>query len=186
MDKIRWMSYTKKSLKDISRTKKHGPYSALSWDNSLPQLNSIEPLTIRSLITLRQHASYEDDGDDGDAVVILLRRLSSLLSNVSSSDESLPIVLLHTSFHDFLTNKEKRGSFYVGLRDAHRQLAHPCLGLLLNKLKFNIYNLESSHLANNNVKDLSTHVDKYTPPTLLYACRHLDQFQVVWKTSNSL
>ncbi len=135
-------------------------------------ITSIEPLTIRSLTTLRQHASH-DDGDDRDAVVILLRRLSSLLSNVNSSDESLPIVPLHTSFRDFLTNK-KSGGFYVGLRDAHRQLAHSCLGLLLSDLKFNVCKLESSYLANKDVKDVNSRVDKYISPALLYACRFWD------------
>ncbi len=135
-------------------------------------ITSIEPLTIRSLTTLRQHASF--GGDDRDAVIVLLRRLGSLLSNVNSSNEDLPIVPLHTSFRDFLTNKEKSGDFFVSLRDAHRQLAHSCLGLLLNGLKFNICNLESSYLANKDVKDLRSRVDKHIPPALLYACRFWD------------
>ncbi len=135
-------------------------------------ITSIEPLTIRSMTTLRQHASF--DGDDRDAVVILLRRLGSLLSNVSSSDESLPIIPLHTSFRDFLTNKVKSGDFFVSLRDAHCQLAHSCLGLLLKDLKFNICNLESSYLANKDIKDLKSRVDKHIPPALLYACRFWD------------
>ena len=95
---------------------------------------SIEPLTIRSLTTLRRHADDADDVDD-DAVVILLRRLGSLLSNVNSSDGNLPIIPLHTSFRDFLTNGEKSGDFWVNLHDVHRQMAHSCLGLLLNGLK---------------------------------------------------
>ncbi len=136
-------------------------------------ITSIEPLTIRSLTTLRQHTSH-DDGDDRDAVVILLRRLGSLLDNVNSSDESLPIVLLHTSFRDFLTNREKSGDFCISPRDAHRQLAYSCLGLLLNDLKFNICKLESSYLANKDVKDLNSRVDKYISPALLYACRFWD------------
>jgi len=134
-------------------------------------ITSIEPLTIRSLITLQQHT---DDDDDDDAVVKLLRRLGSLLSNVNSSEESLPIIPLHTSFRDFLTNKEKSGDFCVRLRDAHRQLAHSCLGLLLKDLKFNICNLESSYLANKDVQDLNSRVDKQIPPALLYACRFWD------------
>ena len=143
-------------------------------------ITSIEPLSIRSLTTLRRHASSsspyndDDDDDDGDAVVILLRRLGSLLSNVNSSDKNLPIIPLHTSFRDFLTNKEKSGEFCVGLRDAHRQLAHSCLGLLLKDLKFNICNLESSYLANKDVKDLRSRVDKHISPALLYACRFWD------------
>jgi len=135
-------------------------------------ITSFEPLTIDSLITLRQHASF--DGDDRDAVVILLRRLGSLLTNVNSSDESLPVIPLHTSFRDFLTNEEKSGDFFVSLRGTHRHLAHSCLGLLLNDLKFNICNLESSYLANKDVEDLRSRVDKHVPPALLYACRFWD------------
>ncbi len=136
-------------------------------------VTSIEPLTICSLTTLRKHAS-DDARDDRDAVVRLLRRLGSLLSNVNSVDQNLPIVPLHTSFRDFLTNKEKSGDFCVGQRDAHRQLAHSCLGLLLKELKFNICNIESSYLANKDVEDLDSRIDKHIPPVLLYACRFWD------------
>ena len=148
---------------------------------------SFEPLSIRSLTTLRRHGHAIDDDndddsgdtdngddDDGGAVLILLRRLGSLLSNVNSSDETLPIIPLHTSFRDFLTNKDKSGDFCVDLRDAHRQLAHSCLGLLLNSLKFNICGLETSYLANEDVADLQSRVDEHIPPALSYACRFWD------------
>ena len=138
-------------------------------------ITSIEPLTIRSLITLRQHASY--DKRDGAAITGLLRRLGSLLSNVNSADDSLPIIPLHTSFRDFLTNKDKSGDFYFHVRDAHDQLAHSCLNLLLDPvdgLKFNICKLETSYLANDDVEDLDTRVGLHIPPTLLYACRFWD------------
>ena len=132
-------------------------------------ITSVEPLSIRSLTTLRRHSF--SSASESDAVVTLLRRLGSLLSNVNSSDENLPIIPLHTSFRDFLTNKEKSGkSFCVSVRDAHRQLAHSCLGLLLNDLKFNICNLETSYLANKDVTDLNSRVEKHVPPALLYAC----------------
>jgi hypothetical protein len=132
-------------------------------------ITSIEPLTIRSLITLRRHASYNKRSDA--AVIGLLHRLGSLLSNVDSSDKNLPIIPLHTSFRDFLTNKDKSGDFYIGVRDAHHQLVHSCLGLLLDGLKFNICKLETSYLANDDVEDLNTRVDEHIPPALLYACR---------------
>ena len=136
-------------------------------------ITSIEPLSIRSLTTLRRHATDLDDDDD-DAVIILLRRLGSLLSNVHSSDENLPIVPLHTSFRDFLINEVKSGDFWVDLREVHRQMAHSCLSILLDGLKFNICQLETSYLANKDVDDLKTRVDKYIPPVLLYACRFWD------------
>ena len=138
-------------------------------------ITSIEPLTIRILITLRQHASY--DKRDGAAITGLLGRLGSLLSNVNSPDDSLPIIPLHTSFRDFLTNKDKSGDFYVGVHDAHDQLAHSCLNLLLDPvdgLKFNICKLETSYLANDGIEDLNTRVDQLILPALLYACRFWD------------
>jgi NACHT domain len=138
-------------------------------------ITSIEPLTIHSLITLRQHASYNEDSD---AVVIgTLSGLGSLLSHVNSSDKTLPIIPLHTSFRDFLINQDKSGDFHVGIRDAHDQLAHSCLNLLLDPikgLKFNICKLETSYLANDDVEDLNTRVDQHISPALLYACRFWD------------
>ena len=136
-------------------------------------LAAFEPLSIRSLTKLRQHTSNDDD-DDSSSVVETLRYLGSLLSNVTSSDDTLPIVPLHTSFRDFVTNKEKSGVFHVDLRIAHSQLAHSCLGLMLGDLKFNICNLESSYLANKDVKDLDVRIAKHLPPVLSYACRLWD------------
>ncbi len=132
-------------------------------------ITAFEPLSIRSLTTLRRHTSNDDD--DYDSVVEMLRHLGSLLSNVNSADQDLSMVPLHTSFRDFLTSKEKSGDFCVDLRDAHRQLARSCLGLLLKGLKFNICNLESSYLANKDIEDLDSRVDEHIPPALLYACR---------------
>ena len=135
-------------------------------------ITSIEPLSIGSLITLRQHAPY-----DKRPITGILSCLGSLLSNVNSSDASLPIIPLHTSFRDFLTSKDKSGDFYVDDCDAHDQLAHSCLNLLLDPvdgLKFNICELETSYLANVDVEDLNTRVDEHVPPALLYACRFWD------------
>jgi hypothetical protein len=133
---------------------------------------SIEPLTIRSLIPLQQHTSYDEDSDA--TVTGILSRLGSLLSHVNSLDRNLPVIPLHTSFRDFLTNKDKSGDFYVGVRDTHHQLAHSCLSLLLDPVdgvKFNICKLETSYLANDDVEDLDSRVDEHIPPALLYACR---------------
>ena len=135
-------------------------------------ITSIEPLTIRSLIPLQRHASYDEDS--GAAVTGILSGLGSLLSNVNSSDKNLPIIPLHTSFRDFLTNKNKSGDFCVGVRDTHHQLARSCLNLLLDPLdglKFNISELETSYLANDDVEDLNGRVDQHIPPALSYACR---------------
>jgi hypothetical protein len=136
-------------------------------------LAAFEPLSIQSLTTLRLH-NPTDEYEDSDAVVDVLRYLGSLLSNVTSSDHTLPIVPLHTSFRDFVMNEEKSSIFYVDLRLAHHQLAHSCLGLVLTDLRFNICNLESSYLANKDVEDLEARIVQHLPPALSYACRLWD------------
>ena len=141
-------------------------------------LAAVQPFSIESLITLRHYAS-KDDPDDSELVLGILSYLGPLLSNVTSSDRTQPIVPLHTSFYDFLTNK-KSGVFHVDLDDAHHQLAHSCVGLMLDKLKFNICELESSYLANSDVPDVESRISKYIPPALSYSCifwdKHLERF----------
>jgi hypothetical protein len=136
-------------------------------------LAAFEPLSIQSLTTLRQHTS-DDDDENSDSVVEVLHYLGSLLSNVTSSDHTLPVAPLHTSFRDFVMNEEKSSIFYVDLRLAHHQLAHSCLSLVLTDLKFNICDLESSYLANEDVKDLEVRIAQHLPPALSYACRLWD------------
>ena len=148
------------------------PETRLLFRSVVGQLiTAFEPLSIRSLTTLRAHAP---DDDDDDSAVTMLRRLGSLFSNVTSPDETLPIVLLHTSFRDFLVNKEKSGEFFIVLRDAHYSLAQSCLGLVLRDLRFNICNIESSYLANKDIEDLGARISKHLPPALSYACRFYD------------
>jgi NACHT domain len=146
---------------------------------------AVEPLSIRSLTILRQHAPKDDpedpDPEDCDCVVEMLRHLGSLLLNVTSSDDTLLIVPLHTSFRDFLAS-ERSGVFHIDLGRSHRRLAHSCLGLMLNNLKFNICKLESSYLANRDVPDLESRIAKYLPPALSYACvfwgDHLERLDI--------
>jgi hypothetical protein len=122
------------------------------------------------LIALRRHA-FKDDPDDSDRVLGILSYLGSLLSNVPSSEsvQTRCIAPLHSSFRDFLASKKSSG-FYVDLGNAHHQLAHSCLDLMLDNLKFNICELESSYLTNNDVPDLVSRIAKQIPPALSYAC----------------
>jgi NACHT domain len=128
---------------------------------------AMEPLSVDSLVSLRRYAPTAHPENSG-RVLKILNHLGSLLSKVkvTSSD---PIVPLHTSFRDFLTSQTSN-VFYVDLAGAHYQLAHSCLGVMLDKLKFNICKLESSYLANCDVPDLQIRVDKYIPPALSYGC----------------
>ena len=135
-------------------------------------LAAFEPLSILSLTTLRHFAL--GGRDDDDSVIAIVRNLGSLLSNVTSTDETLPIVPLHGSFRDFLTDAEMSGDFYIDLGEAHHQLAHSCLRLLIHNLKFNICNLETSYFPNDSIFDLQSCINKHISPALFYACRFWD------------
>jgi NACHT domain len=135
-----------------------------------PLLAVVKPLSISSLTSLRRFAPV-DDPDDEESVSSIVSHLGSLLSNVTSSE--LPIVPLHTSFRDFLTNKDQSGDFYIDLYDAHYQLATSCLGLMLDDdcgLRFNICHLESSYLANSDIPGLQSLIEMYISPAMSYAC----------------
>ena len=142
-------------------------------EKSLLYVGGHDTLSIQSLTTLQQHTS-DDGDDDAESIIEVLHYLSSLLSNVTSSDHTLPIVPLHTSLHNFMTNEDKSSIFYVDLHIAHQQLAHSCLDLVLTELKFNICGLESSYLANKDVEGLEVCIAQHLPPALSYACHLWD------------
>ena len=135
-------------------------------------LAAFEPLSILSLTDLR-HFSLDPDEDD-DSVIAIVQSLGSLLSNVTSTDGTLPIVPLHTSFRDFLTDAQMSGDFYIDLGEAHCQLTYSCLGQMLHNLKFNICNLETSYLFNDSISDLQSRINECIPSALFYACRFWD------------
>ena len=138
-----------------------------------PLLAVVKPLSISSLTSLRQFASVAD-ADDEESVSSIVSYLGSLLSNVTSSE--LPIIPLHTSFRDFLIDRDRSGDFYIDLNDAHYQLTISCLGLMLHKsgLKFDICHLETSYLANQDIPGLQSLVEMYIFPALSYACHYWD------------
>ena len=134
-----------------------------------PLLAAFEPLSIDSLATLSQYSVGEEDVED--SVVAIASPLGSLLSNVTSTDRTLPIIPLHTSFRDFLTNQQLSGPFYIDLGEAHHQLAQSSLALMLENLKFNICELPSSYYPNNKIDDLQPRADSHISSALFYACR---------------
>jgi hypothetical protein len=134
-------------------------------------LVAFEPLSIDSLVALQRYSP--DDRDDDESVIAIVGPLGSLLSNVTSTNQSLPIVPLHTSFRDFLTDEKIGGAFYIDLGEAHRQLAHSYLDLMLQDLNSDISRFES-YLPNSKVSDLQSPINEHTPYALSYACYFWD------------
>jgi hypothetical protein len=120
-----------------------------------------EPLSILSLGELH----HEDDFLD---VGIIINPLGSLLSGAFQQD--VPVRALHTSFRDFLTDKDRSQAFFVDISLHHGRVTLACMRVMKAELRFNICNLMTSHIHNHDVPDLPERVKKAIPSHLSYSC----------------
>ena len=147
----------------------------LVWFRSLMRqiLYILEPLPMDALRAMRMHFPHEDDCFN---VELILDHMGQLLSGVT--DHKNPIQLLHSSFHDFLTDQSRSGDYFVGKLDIQADLAVASLGVLHGDLCFNICGLESSYLLNKDVPGLAESVKAKIPAHLSYSClfwaKHLE------------
>ena len=102
-------------------------------------------------------------------VDLILRPLGSLLSGVA--EISSPVLPLHSSFRDFLLHRERSLDFHVDISGEDDRFSIACLNAMQTGLRFNICHLETSHLANVDVPDLSSRIKQVIPLHLSYACR---------------
>jgi len=129
-------------------------------------LYTLEPLSMYALRAMRMHFPHKDDRFD---VALILDYMGSLLSGVI--DHKNPVRLLHSSFHDFLTDHLRSGDYFVAELDIQADLAVASLCVLHGDLCFNICGLESSFLLNSDVPDLAKRVKAKIPPQLSYSCQ---------------
>jgi hypothetical protein len=91
------------------------------------------------------------------------------LQSVVESRDTLRIN--HQSFVDFLIDpKECPPMFHIELNRENGTLTAACLQVMKIHLKFNICDLRSSYLRNEDVPGLATRVEKLIPPHLSYSC----------------
>lgn len=112
-------------------------------------------------------------------VQTLVDRLSSLLYR--DTTEQGGIRVRHLSIIDFLTGPNCRQDVQVNVDQANLGVGLACLSTMNRDLKFNICELESSHLANDEVKDLARRIEANISDALQYSCiywaSHLSRVQ---------
>jgi WD40 repeat protein len=123
-------------------------------------LGVMEPLPLASLERLSQTI-------DGPSMEILCP-LGSLVTGVTG--DLAPVRPLHTSFRDFLTNKEHGKEFFISTSAQDKDLALASLRAMRG-LGFNICHLETSHLCNSQIHDLAERIHKSIHPHLSYSCQ---------------
>ncbi|KAF8505078.1 hypothetical protein BU17DRAFT_58057 [Hysterangium stoloniferum] len=122
-----------------------------------------EPLSISVLITLCK------PGNIGDDVKSLLRPLGALLHGVTES--TVPIRPLHTSFCDYLLDKDRSKEYFVDLHQQHGHFTTMIFNVMSRELKFNICLIETSYQLNKDIKDLDDKVKVHISAQLAYACQ---------------
>ncbi|KDN33603.1 hypothetical protein RSAG8_13308, partial [Rhizoctonia solani AG-8 WAC10335] len=78
----------------------------------------------------------------------------------------------HSSFKDYATDPARSHSSPIRLALYESDLAYCCLQVMQKELRFNICELETSHLPNSEVPDLKLRVHSHIGWTLQYACTH--------------
>jgi hypothetical protein len=94
--------------------------------------------------------------------------LSSLL--YQDGDEKSGIRVRHLSVLEFLVGSNCPREFRVDQKIANLELARRCLETMAKELKFNICELETSHLYNAQIQDLDGRVEQKIPDALQYSC----------------
>jgi hypothetical protein len=76
----------------------------------------------------------------------------------------------HSSIRDFFTSQSCPPDFRVDIEQAHVQVGLACLETMIRELRFNICGLESSLVANKDIKNLAERVQDNIPSSLQYSC----------------
>ena len=125
--------------------------------------------TLRDLLPLSALKAFvKSEGDVDEA----LRLLHSVI-RVPTSPSEVPRVL-HPSFIDFITSKERctDNRFLVDVHSREISLAQRCLELMVDSLGQNMAGMEEETTRNIEVVDMKERVEKALPSELRYACLH--------------
>ena len=83
-----------------------------------------------------------------------------------------PIRIHHTSLYDYLTSTRCDESWYIDTDLEKSKIVSRCFGLMKNRLRFNICDLETSFKFNRDVPDIEKRVNERIHPGLVYACHY--------------
>ncbi|KAL5640139.1 hypothetical protein ACGC1H_007430 [Rhizoctonia solani] len=98
--------------------------------------------------------------------------LQSLRSVVHIPENGGLISALHASFPEFMLDQTRSRKFHCNESQSNEILAHRCFEIMGSELRFNICDLRSSYLMDDQVADLETWIMQCISPTLSYTCRY--------------
>ena len=105
--------------------------------------------------------------EDESAIDFTLGKLSSVITISSPGGR---IYISHLSFAEFICDPNRcDGTFVIDHRSQSQIMALSCFRVMNAELRFNICDIETSHLRNDNL-DLAPRIEKFIPDYLSYSC----------------
>ncbi|QRW00867.1 Vegetative incompatibility protein HET-E-1 [Ceratobasidium sp. AG-Ba] len=98
--------------------------------------------------------------------------LRLLLSVLQLSDKTTVVNTLHQSFSEYILDERRSALFYCDAKTHHGLITQLCFEQTSVCSPFNICNLDSSYLLDEEVEDMGRRIKEYIPEELLYACRY--------------
>jgi hypothetical protein len=105
---------------------------------------------------------------DADETQLVLERLSAVVL----LESGVPVRTFHPSFPEFMTDSGRCGDlrFFVSASLHHGQLAHRCLAIMNQHLRYDICEIRDPSIANAEVPNLDARLRSHVPEELRYAC----------------
>ncbi|CAE6486732.1 unnamed protein product, partial [Rhizoctonia solani] len=112
--------------------------------------------------------------------------LHPLRSVLHQSEETGLVSTLHASFPDFMFNDKRSGSYFCDVVEHSHLITQRCFSAMKEQLRFNICELESSFVRDDQVDDIQGRVKRKIPSTLAYVCRFWAHHLVLAPISHDL
>lgn len=143
--------------------------STISWNDAISKERFSRILGLILLSKTPLTASTIDGllGLGSDECHATLSRLRSVIDYKPGE----PIRLFHTSFSDYLLSVGVIEDWFIDIPAQHARIATRCFSVMENKLRFNICNLKSSYVRNDDVDGLDEVIKARIPPQLSYSCK---------------
>ncbi|TFK68479.1 hypothetical protein BDN72DRAFT_769275, partial [Pluteus cervinus] len=98
-------------------------------------------------------------------------------------DNSGCLQIIHPSLAEYLLAEESK-KFHINTEFIHQVLFQQSINIMFKQLKFNICQLETSYLKNNEIDDLDLKIQENISPELQYACLYWSHHLILTEGSN--
>jgi hypothetical protein len=104
---------------------------------------------------------------------VLLNQVD-MLSSLFYRDKSMNggIRVRHLSILEFLTGSSCPAQYRIDIEQANMKVGYACLKTMNKELRFNICDLETSLVSNNEVRSLDDRIQEHISDSLQYSCLH--------------